>query len=125
VFSIEELKEKAAKMQSYLEKPYKADPEELIERMNYLGILIAQSGQCLADARYYQDTIVNGAIMEALQKAYEERLSASTINKFVTSAAKEQNLLVNTFDRINASAVHQIDAMRTIISYRKSEMNLV
>lgn len=111
-------------MQEYLEKPYKADPDELIERINYLGIMISQSGQCLADAKYYQDTIVNGVIMEAIQKAYEEKLSASTINKFVTTAAKDQNLLVNTFDRINASAVHQLDAIRTIISYKKSEMLL-
>ena len=125
MLTIEQLKEKADKMAAYLEKPYKSDPDDLLERMSTLSVLMAQSGQCLADAKYYQDSIVNGAIMEAIQKAYEEKLSPSTINKFVTTAAKEQNHLVNSFDRINASATHLLDAVRTAISYEKSKMNLV
>lgn len=122
--TIEQLKDKAQLMIEYLEKPYGVEPEELLERMSYLGIMIAQSGQCLADAKYYQDSIVNGAIMDAIQKAYEQKLSPSTINKFVTTAAKEQNYLVNLFDRINATATHQLDSVRTAISYKKAEMNL-
>ena len=125
MLTIEQLKEKAAKMAIYLEKPYKSDPEDLLERMSTLSILMAQSGQCLADAKYYQDTIINGAIMDAIQRAYEEKLSPSTINKFVITAAKDQNYLVNTFDRINASATHLLDAVRTAISYEKSKMNLI
>ena len=62
--------------------------------------------------------------MEALQKAYEERLSPSTINKFVTTAAKDQNFLVNWLDRINSSSVHQLDGLRSILSYRKAEMTI-
>lgn len=120
----EELQERAKKMQSYLELKSGSEPNDLIDRAENLAILIAKSGQCLADAKYLQDTIVNGAIMEALQKAYEERLSPSTINKFVLTAAKEFNYLVNWLDRINATATHQLDAVRTLISYRKAEMNL-
>ena len=120
----EQLTEAATKMQSYLEKRAGSEPNDLIDRADNLAILIAKSGQCLASAKYLQDTVVNGAILEALQKAYEERLSPSTINKFVTSAAKEFNYLVNWFDRINSAAVHQLDGVRTVISYRKAEMNL-
>ena len=120
----EQLKEKAESMQKYLEKEIGSDPIELIKKAEWLNILIAQSGNCLADAKYYQDSVINGAIMEALQKAYEERLSPSTINKFVATAAKELNYLVNWLDRINSTAVHQLDAIRTLISYRKAEMNL-
>lgn len=124
MLSIEELQVKAEKMQAFLERKSGSEPNDLIDRADTLSILIAQSGQCLADARYIQDSVVNGAIMEALQRAYEERLSPSTINKFVTTAAKEQNYLVSWLDRINSAAVHQLDAIRTIISYRKNEMNL-
>ena len=120
----EQIKEKAESMQKYLEKEIGSDPIELIKKVEWLNILIAQSGNCLADAKYYQDSVINGAIMEALQKAYEERLSPSTINKFVSTAAKEMNYLVNWLDRINSTAVHQLDAIRTLISYRKAEMNL-
>ena len=125
MLTIEQLTEKAEKMAAYLDKPYKSDADDLLERMSTLSVLMAQSGQCLADAKYYQDAIVNGAIMDALQRAYEERLSPSTINKFVMTAAKDQNYLVNRFDRINASAVHLLDAVRTAISYEKSKMNLL
>ncbi len=120
----EQLTEKAEKMQLYLEQKPGSEPNDLIERAENLSVLIAQSGQCLADARYLQDTVVNGAIMEALQKAYEERLSPSTINKFVTTAAKDTNYLVNLFDRLNSAAVHSLDGVRTILSYRKAELTL-
>lgn len=125
MLSREELITAAEKMQAYLELKPGSEPNDLIERAENLAVLMAKSGQCLADARYIQEMVVNGAIMEALQKAYEEKLSPSTINKFVTTAARENNHLVNWLDRINATATHQIDAIRSILSYRKSEMNLV
>ena len=120
----EQLQDKAEKMQTWLELKPGSEPNDLIDRAENLSVLIAQSGQCLADAKYLQDVVVNGAIMEALQKAYEERLSPSTINKFVTTAAKEFNYLVNWLDRINSTAVHQLDGVRTIISFRKAELTL-
>ena len=123
MYSREELEETAKKMQSFLELKVGSEPNDLIERAELLGTLIAKSGQCLADAKYHQDAVINGAILEALQKAYEERLSATTINLFVKTAAKELNYLVNLFDRLNSTATHQLDSTRTIISYRKSEMN--
>lgn len=124
MYSLEELKDKAEKMQSYLEKKTGSEPNDLISKAENLSVMIAQSGQCLADAKYFQDSAVNGAIMEALQKAYEERLSATTINQFVKTAAKEFNYIVNWLDRINSAAVHQLDSVRTQISYRKAEMSM-
>lgn len=122
--TIEQLTERATKMQEYLEKAVPSEPNDIIDRLTYLTQMVAISGQLLAEAKRYQDEIINGAIMEALQKAYEERLSPSTINKFVTTAAREQNYLVNWIDRINASATHQIDGLRSILSYRKAEMTI-
>jgi hypothetical protein len=122
--SIEQLKQKAETMQSFLETKSGSEPNDLIERMEDLSVLIAESGKCLADAKYFQDGVVNGAILEALKKAYEEKLSPSTINKFVTTAARDTNYIVALFDRINAAAVHQLDGLRSILSYRKSEMTL-
>lgn len=124
MYSLEQLRAKAETMQKFLEKKSGQEPNDIIERLEHLNIMVAQSGQCLADAKYYQDQIVNGSITEALTKAYEERLSPSTINLFVKTSAKEYNYLVTIFDRINATATHQIDSLRTILSYRKTEMSL-
>ena len=122
MYSKEELQDTTTKMQTFLETKPGNEPNDLIDRMENLSVLIAKSGKCLADAKYLQDMVVNGAIMEALKKSYEERLSPSTINKFVTTAAKDLNYLVNLFDRLNSAAVHQLDGIRTIISYRKAEL---
>ena len=121
----EELLLKADKFQKYLEEKTGSEPNDLITRAENLSILIAQSGQCLADAKYLQDTVINGAIMEAIQKFYSDKLSPSTVNKFVTTAAKEANYLVNWLDRINATATHQLEGIRSILSYRKAEMSMV
>ena len=124
MYSPEQLKETAAKMQAYLEEKSGSEPNELIERLENLQVMVAKSGNMLADAKYYQDMITNGAIMEALKQSYEERLSPSTINKFVTTAAKDQNYLVVWFDRINSAAGKQMMAINVMISYRKTEMQL-
>jgi hypothetical protein len=124
-FSKEQLTDKASKMQAYLSEQYANEPNDLLQRLEYLTLMVSQSGKMLADSKYFQDEIINGAILEALKKAYEEKLSASTINLFVKSAAKDYNYLVNWIYEINHSAGKQIDALRTIISYRKSEMNIL
>lgn len=122
MYTIDELKEKSRKMQLFLETKSGSEPNDLIERAELLLVLIAQSGNCLADAKYLQETAIGQAIQKSINLGYEQRLSTSTINKFVNAEAKEFNYLVNTFDRINAAATHSLDAVRTLISYRKSEM---
>ena len=119
----DELKVKAAKFQSFLETRHGQEPEQLLERVELLAILVAQSGQCLADAKYHQDCVINGEIGQAIDRYLTDKLSASTINQYVKTAAKDYNYLVNWLDRINATATHQLDALRTIISYRKTEFN--
>lgn len=121
----DELMVKAIKMQEFIETEIPTEPNDLIDRLNLLSVLIAQSSQMLADAKFYQDKLINGAIMESLKQEYNGKLSPSTINQYVKTEAKDANYLVNWIDRINATATHQIDAVRSIISYRKSEMNLI
>ena len=111
-------------MQSFIEKELPKDGNDLCNHLDLIDRLMAESGNMLADAKYYRDTLVNGVIMEAIDKSYTEKLTPSTINKYVDSAAREHNYLVNWIDRINASAVHIKDSIRTIISYRKKEMEL-
>jgi hypothetical protein len=122
--SKEELLKTAEKMQAYLETEVGPDPQHLIDRAELLTILIAKSGQCLAEAKYIQDQIINAGLLQAIGEGLETKLSPSLINKFVSTNAKDVNLLVNWFDRINSAATHQLDSIRTIISYKKAELNL-
>jgi len=117
----DELKIKADKMQRFLEIKPGNEPHDLIDRIELLSVLISQSGECLADAKYLQDIAIGEAIQKSINLGYDQKLSISTINKYVNAEAKEFNWLVNTFDRINSAAVHQLDGLRSILSYRKTE----
>ena len=119
----DELKEKADKMTTYLQIKAGSEPNDLIERIEMLSILISQSGECLAAAKYYQDMIISSSIMAVIKDGYSDKLGLSTMNKFVNSLAKEENFLATQFDRINSSAVHQLDGLRSILSYRKTEFS--
>ena len=125
MYSIDELKDKCKRMQEFLEKKSGSEPNDLIERAENLMVLMAQSGQCLSDAKYLQDIAIGNAIQKSINLEYDKKLTPSTINKFVSAEAKEFNYLVNTFDRINAASTHQLDGLRSVLSYRKSEMNII
>lgn len=124
MYSIDELKEKAKRMQEFLEKKSGPEPNDIIDRAENLMVLIAQSGQCLSDAKYLQDIAIGSAIQKSINLEFDKKLTPSTINKYVSAEAKEFNHLVNTFDRINSASTHQLDGLRSVLSYRKSEMNL-
>jgi len=122
-YNFEELKKKAEAMQQFIERPLPEEPNELIKHLENVDVLMAQSGRMLADAKYYQDAIKNAAILKSLSDEYST-LSQSAKNEFIKTEAKDQNYMVNWIDRINASAVHIKDSIRTIISYRKKELEL-
>jgi len=120
----EQLRAKAEKMQAFLEQRPPDQEEGLIERLELLQVLLAQSGELLAKAKYLLDCRKNDSITIALKEAMAGDWSTTIIHKKIDALCREENYLVNWMDRINSSAVHQIDALRTIISYRKSQMNL-
>lgn len=122
--SKDELEAKALRMQEYLELEIGPDPAQIMERIEHLHILIAQSGQCLAEAKYIQDQLINQGLSAAIEMDLNKKLSPSLIAKFVSTQAKDINYVVNHLDRINASATHQLDGLRSIISYKKAELNL-
>jgi hypothetical protein len=120
----EELKAKADKMQTFLEQKPSDQDEGLIDRLELLQILMAQSGDCLANAKYLLDMRKNDSITQSLKEALAGDWSTTIIHKKIDALCREENFLVNRFDRINSSAVHQIDALRSILSYRKAQMSL-
>jgi len=120
----DKLRETAQKMQTFLEAKPEDQDEGLITRLELLGTMAAKSGKCLADAKYWLDQRKNDSITQALKEAMAGDWSISIIHKKIDALCKEENYLVNLFDRINSSAVHQMDATRTVISYRKEQMRM-
>lgn len=109
-------------IQAFLEADYSADiPNHVQMRFDSLAVYMARSGKLKADAEYYYNSLVESAIMDALKRGYEDKLSASTINKFVEAAARNYKLLLTWADRVNRSCTHQHEGLRTVMSNLRAE----
>ena len=122
---MKDLQDKADRMHNFLQKEVGSEPNEIIERIEHLSILISQSGQLLSKCKYLQDTVIHGSIMNAIKDGYTEKLTPSALNKFVGALAKEENYLVKQFDEINSAAGKQLSGLITILSYRKTEFSFL
>lgn len=96
--------------------------EEIVERGNALIVYINRTGKMLADAKYHLNTVRKSDIMKIIQEIIPEKLSAKVQNTLVDTSALEQQYLVDWCERLNRTAVHQLDWCRTVISLAKSEM---
>ena len=96
--------------------------EEIVERGNDLIVYIARTGKMLADAKYHLNVIRKAEIMDILKIIIPEKLSAKVQNALIDSVAREQQYIVDWTERLNRTAVHQLDWCRTIISKAKAEM---
>jgi hypothetical protein len=123
--NLQELQATAQRMQDYLEEPASNDEEKIIKRMEMLQVLIAKSGNMLADAKFLQDTATQNACKAVLEDASMYGQSTTFINKYVNAAGKEFNHVVTWFDRINSAASKQHAGLITVLSFRKEQMKMV
>ena len=112
--------EEATEMQAYLETLPEDTPDALSERIKILAVYQARSGYMLAEAKKTlsekkKTEIVNTII--AIAK--ENYLSAKAQNALVDSIATDEQFMVDWLDRINAACKHQLDAVRSLLSFEK------
>lgn len=112
------------RMMKYLEVSVaNKDYEFLLDRLDKLGILLAKAGQYMSECQYKIDEVVDIECQVNLELL--DKYSASTFNMMIKAKAKDWTRLKTGFERCCSTAVHQIDAIRTIISFEKAKMNLV
>lgn len=118
---MKEPKEEAREIQDYLEITCSNNPEEMMERMTTLMVYMARSGEMLANAkrmlRKKKTSEISNTIISI---AKEGHLSAKVQNALLESICEEECYMVNWIERINRSCTHQIDALRSLLSYEKS-----
>lgn len=119
----QEYQAKIYNMNAYLQAKMTDEPHDMLNRMQNLETMMAQAGQYYSECKMKYDNVVKETILAAMDKEEYKEISASTLNMFIKSASGEWNYLVNSFDRINAAAVHQHDGLRTRISYVKTLIN--
>lgn len=119
------MKDEAQKIQDYLDITVSSDPAELIDRISTLMTYMSRSGEMLAQAkkvlRIKKTSEISGTILKI---AKEQCLSASVQNALLDSICEEESFMVDWLERINRSCTHQIDGLRSLLSYEKEQMRL-
>ena len=111
------------RMLDFLQKPLEKDYEPLIERMEKLGVLITRAGEYSVECQYKIDEVVDIECKVNLELL--DKYSASTFNMMIKAKAKDWTRLKTGFEKCYSSGVHQIDYIRTIISFEKAKMQIL
>ena len=112
-------------IQNYLEITCSDNPEEITQRIRELSAYLARTAFLLRDAKYALRRKKASEIGDIVVKiAKEQYLSAKAQNALVDSIAADEHRMVDWLDRLNAACTHQIDAMRSLLSYEKEQLRL-
>jgi hypothetical protein len=93
------------------------DIEQQKNKMLALTQLIGLSAECNASAK----KILLKRELEVL-KSLNPDMSPMKVHKFVNAECSEEGALLEYADRINSGLVHSIDALRSVISLYKTEL---
>ena len=112
--------EEAAEMQAYLEEIPNDNPSDLSERIKVLAVYQARSGYLLAEAKKTLSEKKKAEIVNTIMEiARTGHLSSKAQNALVDSIATDEQFMVDWLDRINAACKHQLDAVRSLLSFEK------
>lgn len=119
------LQEEAKVINDFLQTTIQGSPEEIQQRIADTMVYVARTGEMLATAKRMLRRKKSEEIQNAiLTIARENCLSAKVQNALLDSIAEEEAFLVDTLDRLNAAATHQLDALRTLLSYEREGLRL-
>lgn len=114
----------AEEIQDFLDEEYSDDPESIKERGDKLSVIIARTGNMLADAKYHLNESLKDETMQAITEILlDAKLSAKVQNSLIDSICKNEKLLVDKIEQLNKSAKYAIDWCRSRLSMAKEEMN--
>jgi hypothetical protein len=98
-----------------LKKPLDRAPSGMMDELEYRIEWLARSAELLADAQHAYDK----ARGEAAEAAWKLSLNATQGRDYITGQCADANRLLTLADKLNSTLVHQIDAIRTMLSYEK------
>lgn len=93
------------------------DIESVREKLLKLTSIMGLSAETMATVKKF----LNDKEIEVFAKM-DLDMAPSIAKKFLDAHCKEENAMFTYADRLNSSIVHQIDALRTVISLHKSEL---
>ena len=115
-----ELKE-IEEMQLFIEAEPPTEPQAISQRMSELSVRMARSGYLLSKAKYEQEL----AMLKASRLKDLIPLAPSIQKEILRASCAEENKVVNMLARINRTCVHQVDILRTQLSFEKEQMRQI
>lgn len=105
-------------MQLFIEAEPPTEPQAISQRMSELSVRMARSGYLLSKAKYEQEL----AMLKASRLKDLIPLAPSIQKEILRASCAEENKVVN---RINRTCVHQVDILRTQLSFEKEQMRQI
>lgn len=124
ITSFNDLLSEAEAIQEFLEEPTPTEIEGIVARGDELLAYIARTGKMKADAKYWKDKKKKSAIMETVREMGKKSMPASTLNELIEATCEVENMLYEWCDRLNRTATHQLDWLRSLVSKEKEQMRL-
>ena len=121
----DDLKREAEFIQAYLDVTCSNDPAEITERISKLMAYLSRSGEMLAVAKKLLRASKTREISKTIIAiAKEQCLSATVQNALLDSICEEESYLVDFIERINRTCTHQLDALRSLLSYERENLRI-
>lgn len=119
------MEQEIKEISDYLNIACSNNPQEIQERISTIMVYMMRTGEMLANAKKMLRKKKSDEIQNTIIRiAKEDCLSAKIQNALLDSIAEDEAFLVDKLDRLNASCVHQLDALRTLLSFEKESLRL-
>jgi hypothetical protein len=116
--TFEEIKNEIEEVVGFISCYYNKDNgAEISERITRLNVYLARTSVLLSEAQFLFD---ERFAKETESLIGNELLTASTINNLAKSRCATEGMLLKLVERINRTITHQLDSIRSQLSYLKS-----
>lgn len=120
------MKEEVERIQDYLEITCSSDANEMVSRISDISVYLARTSQLLADAKKEVSAVKRGEIVKQIVEPLTRgiALSATAQKAIIDGIAIEEQYMVDWLERLNKTCTHQIDALRSMLSYEKEQLRI-
>jgi hypothetical protein len=117
---MKKLLEEISTIYQSIKEPLDRKPEGLMNELDFRCQWLARSVELLADAQLILDT-KRGEVAETFIGTEQ---SWNVVKMLIESRTKDEKRLVLLADKLNSTLTHQIDAIRSLLSFEKQSLKL-
>jgi hypothetical protein len=109
--------------QSFLEEKLTEEVESVVQKGNELAVIIARSGFLMAQCKQTLNEQMQSEVMETVRKLGKDIpiVNQKVTNALIDSLCRNERFMFEWSERINRTALHQLEYCRTLISLAKQE----